>query len=81
MSKSSQIRQLNKKVDNLLNQQQTTVFKPVPFYICEKGKYYLMKHGERIEVAEPKGIDQPQGLGFSSIIMYYPNTKETEDSQ
>lgn len=79
--RTTRVRQLNKKVDNLLNQQQTTVFKQVPFYICEKGKYYLLKGGKKIEVAEPKGIDRPQGLGFSSIIMYYPNTKETEDSQ
>ena len=79
--RTTRVRQLNKKVDNLLNQQQTTLFKPVPFYICEKDKYYLMKDGERIEVAEPKSIDQPQGLGFSSVIMCYPNTKETEDSQ
>ncbi|MCR4324918.1 MAG: hypothetical protein NUV69_04510 [Candidatus Curtissbacteria bacterium] len=73
--RSTQIKQLNNKVDKLVGTNQTP-FKPVPFYVKESGKFYLEEDGNRIEVAEPKGIDQP---GFSAIIFCVPEPKiETE---
>ncbi len=73
--RATQIKQLNKKIDKLIATEQTS-FKPVPFYIKENGKFYLGKDGSRIEVAEPKGIDQP---GFSAIVFCVPEPKlETE---